>query len=165
MYTICDAMGSQEIFVQDGSKRCPLTFGEATESKFDLCNELAAKAFSGPNTEQYERREQLLAQTPLMRDGGRRIWCLYKTEQPQEIVASCRIIRRQLLVRGPRGVTTERGFAIAGVCTDARYRGQGLASIIMRKTAEWMDVDGQAYASLLYSIVGPVRMLAHAVWP
>lgn len=150
----------------DGPKgRLGSTFGEATDpAQRVVCYDLAAAAFGAPlSGPEYREREEHLGGRPLLRDGGWRFWCLASAADPLLVYATCKTIRRDLLVRDGAGadenggdgdVRIEPGYCIAAVVTDDRFRGYGLAAALLRHVAEWLDAPGRCYASMLYTIVG-----------
>ncbi|KAB5554703.1 hypothetical protein GE09DRAFT_1122100 [Coniochaeta sp. 2T2.1] len=149
----------------------PLTvlFQEATSPALRRqCYALAGGHFGQPLAiEQHEARDEYLSNRPLTTRGGWRVWCLVRLADESSapssstiaVVATCKTIRREFLVReGHEGKTREEeGYCIASVITHAQYRRLGLASFLMRKTAEWIDDHrsggggGGRRASVLYS--------------
>lgn len=135
-----------------------VVFGEANPEQQVRCYQLAAMAFGPPLSEaDYVEREEYLGQRPLARNKGWRIWCLSLAEDPSEVLATCKTIRKDLVVRDSDGSREEQAYCIASVFTNPRYRGHGFASLLMKHVAEWMDGPGSAAASMLYTIVGDVR--------
>jgi hypothetical protein len=133
------------------------TFGEATTEQQVQCSKLAATAFSSPLSEEaYMERERYLSQRPLVRDGGWRCWCLFRTDNPAYILATCKTIRRDIFIRDEHTVHKELGFCISSFITDPRYRQLGLGSLLLRCVAEWMDGPGNATVSMLYTSIGEV---------
>lgn len=141
----------------------PITavFGEATSPEQRLgCYELGATGFRPPlTTEQYVKREQFVDKLPLTRGTGWRFWCLYNTQQPMQILATCKTIVRDLIIRDASGVRLERGYCIASVVSDEAHRGHGLASFMLKKVAEWMDGPGEGAVSFLYT-----RYTSVSIW-
>ncbi|KAK7948522.1 uncharacterized protein PG986_009408 [Apiospora aurea] len=131
-------------------------FGEASPEQRVECFKQAGCSFvwSVPE-DQWIAAEEQLGQLPLLRGKGCRHWCLYKADAPNEIISSLRTIRREVLIRDEQGVRQETGYDIAMVATDAKYRGHGLASFLMRKVGEWADGPGAAPVTTLYTAVGP----------
>ncbi|KKZ63298.1 hypothetical protein EMCG_00281 [[Emmonsia] crescens] len=103
--------------------------------------------------------EKFLAHRPLTRDSsaGVRWWCLgvQAGDGTGRVVATCKTLHRDLLIRTAAGGTREgRGYCIGAVATDKRYRRLGLAEFLLRRVAQWMDGPGGADASMLYSSIG-----------
>lgn len=85
----------------------------------------------------YIEREKYLTGLPLTRTGGAgvRWWC-FRTEDWGHVVATCKILNRDLLARTADGVTRDRqGYCIGVVATDKRYRRLGLAEFLLRVVA------------------------------
>jgi GNAT superfamily N-acetyltransferase len=128
-------------------------FGEANSEQRLACYKLGATAFLPPLTPaQYIEREEFVSTLPLSQDNGSRIWCVYREDDPNRVVSTCRTIDRDLIVRDAHGVTRrERGYCIASVVSDQEYRERGLASFLLEQVAEWMDGPGQGVADFLYT--------------
>ncbi|KAI2614017.1 uncharacterized protein GGS25DRAFT_516871 [Hypoxylon fragiforme] len=147
------------ILPPSGGPPLAIVLSEATtpESR-SRCFKLASTAFGKSLTpDQYVEREAQLDQHPLTRDGGWRFWYLAAADEPEHVLAMCKTMHRDLLVRDARGggaARREQGYCIASVVTDAAYRGLGLAPVLLKNVAEWMDGPGGATASILYSDIG-----------
>ncbi|KAH8882065.1 hypothetical protein GQ53DRAFT_886027 [Thozetella sp. PMI_491] len=125
-------------------------FGEATPEQQLNGSKLAAAAFRGSFAEHdYLDREEYLAQQPLTRNKGCRFWCIFERDNPSNVLAMCKTIRRDLIVRDTYGTHNQRGYCIASVVTSAPYRRQGIASLLLREVAAWVDGPGGAEASIL----------------
>ncbi|OJD26927.1 hypothetical protein ACJ73_01689 [Blastomyces percursus] len=70
------------------------------------------------------------------------------------VVATCKTLNRDLLVRTAAETQEGQGYCIGAVATDKRYRRLGLAKFLLRAVARWMDGPGRAEASMLYSSIG-----------
>ncbi|KAK6840486.1 hypothetical protein PG995_016240 [Apiospora arundinis] len=141
----------------DGPSPMAVVFGEAKDQQSLLqCRKLTAAAFGAPFSEQdYLEREEYLDQQPLTRDGGWRTWCLRTTTEPlSQAVASCKTIRRDLLVREANIVAEKKGYCIVNVVTHPDFRGRGLASELLQHLGRWLDGPGEATASMLYTSIG-----------
>lgn len=150
---------SSSIAVASSPFPITLFFGEATAEQKLECYKLGATGFRHPlTTEQYIQREQFVDTLPLTRGSGWRFWCLYNREQPKQILSTCKTIPRDIIIRDASGVRRERGYCIASVVSDSAYRGQGLASFLLKKVAEWMDGPGQGAVSFVYSGLSSVRI-------
>ncbi|KAI1347587.1 hypothetical protein F5Y01DRAFT_240257 [Xylaria sp. FL0043] len=134
-----------------------LTFGEATHEQLISCGHLAWAEFGKPLCkEDFVEQQQYLAQKPLVRDKlkGWRIWCLSSVHDPAQVLATCRTIPRELLIRDENGMSRQKGYCIASVVTHPRYRGQGLASRLLEHISAWLDGPGDAVASILFTSIG-----------
>ncbi|KAI1083058.1 hypothetical protein F5B20DRAFT_528393 [Whalleya microplaca] len=146
----------KNIQVEDAQGTMIVKFSNATTAEERIqCSKLASTAFGKSlSPEGYLEREEYLGQLPLTRDSGWRFWRLTRTDDPKQVLAMCKTIHRDLLVRDVHGTSKKQGYCIASVVTDPRYRGRGLAAILLKNVAEWMDGPGNAVASMLYSDVG-----------
>lgn len=134
-----------------------ITFGEATPEQLVSCRKLAGAEFGKPLAEEdYIEHEQYLEQKPLVKDKGWRVWCLSPAHDRSEVLATCKIIPRELLVSRASGTGSHTAYCIASVVTNPHYRGHGLASRLLKLVAEWLDGPGDAIASILYSSKGDV---------
>ncbi|KAI1103908.1 hypothetical protein F4804DRAFT_212889 [Jackrogersella minutella] len=131
-------------------------FSEATTPEDRTqCSKLAATAFRKFLSEdEYLEREAYLGDHPLARGTRLRFWSLTLAGDPLQVLALCKTLHRDLLVRDDEGMRVEQGYCICSVATNPQYRGRGLAPAVLRNVAEWMDGPGQATASMLYSDVG-----------
>ncbi|KAI1409046.1 hypothetical protein F5Y13DRAFT_171055 [Hypoxylon sp. FL1857] len=75
-------------------------------------------------------------------------------DNPEVVLAMCKTLHRDLLIRDGAGLRQEQGYCICSVITDSCYRNRGLATVLMKNIAEWVDGPGGATASTLYSEVG-----------
>ncbi|XDG09967.1 hypothetical protein ABKA04_009582 [Annulohypoxylon sp. FPYF3050] len=137
-------------------------FSEAVTPKDRLqCSKLAGTAFGKSLSEsQFLEREALFGAHPLATGTGLRFWSLTLAEanagddKEAKVLALCKTLHRDLLIRDGDGTRREQGYCVCSVVTNDEYRGRGLASVLLRKVAEWMDGEGGAAASMLYSDVG-----------
>ncbi|ORY60897.1 uncharacterized protein BCR38DRAFT_459839 [Pseudomassariella vexata] len=147
-----DCTKTLKIEAQDG----PMTvvFGEATTEQRPHCHQLATH-FRLPLSEtDYLAREDFLGQHPLTRGSGCRLWCLARADNPNVVVATCKTIRRDLIIRDIHATCQDVGYCVSSVVTDARYRRLGLASCLMKNVAKWMDGQSSGAASMLYTSIG-----------
>ncbi|POS74371.1 hypothetical protein DHEL01_v207236 [Diaporthe helianthi] len=129
--------------------------GEATPAQQLECCKLAGTAFAAPLSQaQYVELEDYLGNLPLAVDRGRRYWCLFPTNNPNCILATCKTLHRFILVRKGTEVSENDGYCIASVITNPAYRKAGLASVLLGHVAEWMDGPGAGMASMLYTSIG-----------
>lgn len=134
--------------------------GEATpEQKLECCK-LAGTAFAAPlSQDQYVELEDYLGSLPLAVNKARRYWCLFPTNNPNCILATCKTLHRSILAKdGPADLSQGDGYCIASVITNPDYRKSGLASVLMGHVAEWMDGPGAGTASMLYTSIGDVSL-------
>ena len=146
--------------VQGHSELAPedVRFGEATSDQRLECYKLAAAAFGPALSEpDFIERETILNDQPLTRNGGCRVWCLYRANAPSQVLSTCRTIRRTIFFKDSHGVREDIGYCIASVVTNTEYRGQGLASLLLQNVAQWLDEPGRAAVSMLYSNKEHVR--------
>jgi GNAT superfamily N-acetyltransferase len=129
-----------------------VSFGEATDDQLAKCEALAAAAFGQPLSEaEYVEREEFMGKQELARNAGVRTWCLYHRDGTREVLATCKSVIRELLVKDVHGSHRGPGYCIASVVTHPDHRGQGLAPVLLQNVARWLDGPGQAPASMLYS--------------
>ncbi|KAG4223629.1 hypothetical protein PC116_g27907 [Phytophthora cactorum] len=153
---------TQRISIEDARGTLNVVFSEATAQQDKiLCAKLASTAFGKSLTpEGYLEREDYLAKQPLARGTGWRWWYLTLADDPEQVLAMCKTMHRDLLVRDGSAtgeklsVRQEQGYCICSVVTSSSYRGRGLASIMLKAVAKWLDGPGNATASILYSDVG-----------
>ncbi|KEY71830.1 hypothetical protein S7711_10060 [Stachybotrys chartarum IBT 7711] len=143
--------------IQLDRQACPITaiFGEANAEQRQKCYELGASAFRAPlSATQYLEREEYLGSLPLTRGTGWRFWCVFDVEDPLQIFATCKTLHRDLIVRDASNTHVEKGYCIASVVTDQKFRQKGLATFLLSEVAWWMDeVDGST-VSFLYASRG-----------
>ena len=137
-----------------------LKFNEATPSQRKLCYDLASTWSNKPlSPADYIDREAFLSTQPLTAGTGWRFWCVTPEDEPAKVLATCKTLHRDMLVKTEDGrVRKEQGYCIATVVTDQRYRRHGLATFLLREVAAWLDGPGGAVASMLYSDVGKVSV-------
>ncbi|KAI1763182.1 hypothetical protein GGR53DRAFT_498444 [Hypoxylon sp. FL1150] len=143
--------------IQDAKGALAVVFSEATTAPERVrCSTLASTAFGKSlSTAGYLEREEYLGNLPLARGGGWRVWSLTSADDPDLVLAMCKTLHRDLLIRDEDGaVRQEQCYCVCSVITDSRYRGRGLASMMLKNVAEWLDGAGNAKASILYSDVG-----------
>jgi GNAT superfamily N-acetyltransferase len=129
-----------------------VNFGEATDDQRLACNKLAAAAFGEPLSEvDYLEREELMSKTALARDNGVRTWCLYHSDARSQVLATCKTVKRQLLITNVHGSHIGNGYCIASVVTHPDHRNRGYASALLYNITQWLDGPGDALASMIYS--------------
>ncbi|KAH6618902.1 hypothetical protein C7974DRAFT_401111 [Boeremia exigua] len=138
-------------------------FGEATVDQQIACYTLASTAWgSYLDEDEVIAREKYLAAEALARDGGCRIWCLYRQDDHDQILSTCRTIRRSFLFREAGNTRQLEGCCISSVYTALLYQGHGLASYMLHNVAQWLDGPGEAFVSMLYS--GMPRFYENLGW-
>jgi hypothetical protein len=131
-----------------------LVFRQASDEQLGLVWTLNAEAWAGPiSTEAHVIRERFLSQQGLTGNAWR-TFVLYR--QKDDIIASCEAFEKEILVSDKNGVRKERGYGIASVYTNPKYRRQKMANFLLMNVAEWMDGEGDGTLSVLYSDIGKV---------
>ncbi|TPX13932.1 uncharacterized protein E0L32_005632 [Thyridium curvatum] len=135
-----------------------IVFAEATPRQQKLAWELNGASWAKPmSIAEYVDREAHLSRQDLAAGGGCRYWVVFPRDRPDEIVAGCESTRKTLLVRRaglPGEVYQVSAYAIASVYTNPEYRRLGMASLMLRRLQEAMDLDSEG--SALYSDIGKV---------
>lgn len=135
-----------------------VVLGEATpEQRFPWCEIVTAAFAPSFPASAFEAQEDYLAQHPLTLNQGTRFWCVSLADDPAVVVAVTKTVRRRLLVRDSESVREEDGYCVGYVGTHPEYRRLGLASLLIKHVAAWLDGPGGAAASMLYTSVGDVR--------
>lgn len=131
--------------------------GLATTEQIGPCRELYASAFGRPlSTADRMESDRRLADQPLTRNNRMKLWCVYLRDEPARVVAACKTVPREFLIREAQQPTrVGGGYCIASVVTDSEYRGLGIAAYLLKVIAEWLDETGTD-ANMLYSSVGSV---------
>jgi GNAT superfamily N-acetyltransferase len=139
-----------------------VVFSEAIAEQQVECDRLAASAFGRPlSMSDFLEREEYMRRHALAQHGGVRTWCLYGNTGVCQILATCKTIRRELLVTDNHGSRKQIGYCISSVVTHPDFRGRGCARMLLHKVAEWLDGPGDACASMLYSNKEEVSILNH----
>lgn len=102
---------------------------------------------------------EALSQHPLAHNNGIRYWCISQEDDPLNVLAMCGTIRRPLLIRDSEGVREEEGYCVFMVATHTKYRRLGVATMLMKYVAAWLDGEGGVVASMLYTSVGNVSFI------
>lgn len=151
---------STPIMFKDADGPLTLLFAEATRSQRAQCRIMAAKSFREPlSAEDYIEREEYLAGRPLTRNGGIRYWLLYSDKDPAQVLATCKTIQRDIIVRDQTAIYPGKCYCVASVITHPDFRKHGLASLLLQRVAEWMDGLGNATASMLFTSIGDVSVI------
>ncbi|KAK5637460.1 hypothetical protein RRF57_013175 [Xylaria bambusicola] len=148
-------MNQFEITLRNPDRVLTVAFGEATPEQELSCRHLAAAEWSMPlSKEDYVEQEKYLSQKPLVSNRGWRLWCLSLLDHPSEVLATCKTIPRELLIRDVSVVGRAKAYCIASVVTHPQYRGLGLASRLLEYVSAWLDGPGDAVVSVLYTSIG-----------
>ncbi|KAL6899943.1 hypothetical protein GGI43DRAFT_427653 [Trichoderma evansii] len=132
-----------------------VVLGEATpEQRFPWCAVVTAAFAPSFPASAFEAHEEYLAQHPLTVNQGTRFWCISLADDPKVVLAVTKTVRRPFLVRDSESVREENGYCIGYVGTHPDYRRLGLASLLIKHVAEWLDGPADAAASMLYTSVG-----------
>lgn len=127
-------------------------FKEATAEQLSECYTLASSTWgSYLDEDEVIAREQHLSTTASARDGGCRVWCTYRQDDHSQILSTCKTIRRDFLLRDSISTRQMEGVCIVSVFTASMYRGNGLASFMLRNVARWLDSSDGVFVSVLYS--------------
>ncbi|KAI0436942.1 hypothetical protein F4803DRAFT_540510 [Xylaria telfairii] len=148
-------MNQFTVRLQNPDRVVTVLFREATPEQVIPCRKLAGAEFRKPLAiDSYLKQEEYLDQKPLVRDRGWRMWCLSLADHPAEVLASCRTIPREVLIRDVSGTSRRNAYCIAAVVTNSQYRNQGFASRLLEFVSQWLDGPGDAAASILYTSIG-----------
>lgn len=131
-------------------------FGEANDDQILPCHELAGLAFGQPlSNAEFVEKENFMIRLAATQGGGSwwRIWCVFPVDNPNRVLASCKTIRRDLLVKeSSTGETRGRlGYCISAVAVEAAHRGLGVGAYLLASVKQWLDTEGEAALSMLYS--------------
>jgi hypothetical protein len=139
------------ITMMNGNKIAVL-FGEVTAQQRHNCYTLTAGAW-GPYLDEHEviAREEYLNEQPLALNGGSRTWCLYRQDDHDQILSTCKTIYRSFILNETGATEELRGYCVTSVYTPLLYRDHGLASYMLGNLARWLDGSGEAAVSVLYS--------------
>ncbi|RFU72433.1 hypothetical protein TARUN_9829 [Trichoderma arundinaceum] len=132
-----------------------IVFGEVTPEQRLPCCEVVVAAFAPSLPASiFVEHEEYLSQHPLSLNQGTRFWCISLADDPGSVLAFCKTIRRRFLVRDSKSIREEDGYCISTVATHPHYRRLGLATLLIKHIAEWLDGPADAAASMLYTSVG-----------
>lgn len=133
-----------------------LHFREAKDEQILSCHNLAGVAFGQPlSSADFIDREKFMMRLASKQGGRRwwRIWCVFPVEDPSRVLASCKTIRRDILVKdSSTGDVRDRlGYCISSVVVDSTHRGLGIGAYLLAGIKQWLDTEGEAALSMLYS--------------
>ncbi|KAK0622485.1 hypothetical protein B0T14DRAFT_451571 [Immersiella caudata] len=139
---------------------------EATPHQRNLTWELNGASWAGPmSLDEYIGREQALSETALSANGGIRYFILHHKSDPSLILSACEVLTKRALVAHPgKVITTVPSYGLASVFTPPRFRGQGLASHMLRLVQSAVDTSLSAEFGVLYSDIGR-SFYTHLGWP
>lgn len=133
-----------------------VVFAEATPEQLTAVWTLNAAAWAEPlSIEDHIERERILSQQPASGENWR-TWVLTPRMNSNEVVASLETFLRPIFVADGSGCWTRKGYAIASVFTNPRYRGNRMAGVLLNHLTQWLDNEGEGWASVLFSDIGPV---------
>lgn len=131
-------------------------FGEANDDQISACHKLAGLAFGHPLTNvDFIERENFMTRLAATQGGGSwlRIWCVSPVSNPNQVLASCKTIRRDLLVKESSTGEARKclGYCISSVVVEPEHRGMGVGAYLLGSVKQWLDTEGEAVVSMLYS--------------
>ena len=113
----------------------------------------------------YLRREEMLAEQDLTKDGGLTSWALVyqpsgTSEQDRQFVCGCETIRKRALVASNNTVEFVTAHGVCSVFCPPQYRGKGYAGRMMvdlgEKLKTWQSKGQPNLFSVLWSDIGKV---------
>ena len=123
----------------------------------------------------YIRREALLANQQLTKDGGITFWVLVDTaENPPEgadrtIIAGCETLQKRALLAQNGTVTDALCHGVASVFSPAKYRGRGYGARMIAELGKhlrtWQQKQGRPQLSILFSDIGKKFYAKHGWHP
>ena len=113
----------------------------------------------------YLRREEILAEQDLTKDGGLTSWALVyqpsgSSEQDRQVVCACETIRKRALVAFNNTVEFVTAHGVCSVFCPPQFRGKGYAGRMMVELGErlktWQSKGQKNLFSVLWSDIGKV---------
>lgn len=113
----------------------------------------------------YLRREEILAEQDLTKDGGLTSWALVyqpsgSSEQDRQVVCGCETIRKRALVASNNTVEFVTAHSVCSVFCPPQFRGKGYAGRMMVELGErlktWQSKGQSNLFSVLWSDIGKV---------
>jgi hypothetical protein len=133
-----------------------VVFSEAFAEQLTTVWTLNAEAWADPlSIEDHVKREKILSHQPASGDLWK-TWVLTPKSDPTEIVASVETFEKSVFVSDGTGSRMEKGYGIASVFTNPKYRGNRMANVLLDKLKEWLDGPAEGWISVLYSDIGEV---------
>jgi len=114
----------------------------------------------------YLRREEMLAEQDLTKDGGLTAWALVyqppgSSEEDRRVVCGCETIRKRALVASNNAVEFVTAHGVCSVFCPPQNRGKGYAGRMMNELGErlktWQSKGQSNLFSVLWSDIGKVR--------
>jgi GNAT superfamily N-acetyltransferase len=146
---------------QTDEERCNILaedviFSEASPGQLTTVWTLNAAAWAEPlSIKDHIERERTLSQQPATSERWK-TFVLTLKDNSSEIVASLETFEKPVFVSDGAGCKVEKGYGIASVFTNPKYRGNRMASVLLDKVKQWLDGDGEGWISVLYSDIGGV---------
>lgn len=154
-------MSSHEETPRIAIQASDVKFHEATPSQRTESWRLSSASWAGPlSIEDFIARGEHLSRTALCADGRTRYWVVTRISDSQDVVASCRTMQKSIHSGGPGGYRELNAYAIASVYTNPKYRRNGMAVLMLDEVKKWLDGEGAAECSALYSDIGKVSQIA-----
>ena len=116
----------------------------------------------------YLRREEVLVDQTLTRDGGLTAWSLVyqptgSDEKDRQVLCGCETIKKRALVASGNTVEAVTAHGVCSVFCPPKYRGKGYAGRMMaglgEKLRTWQSNGQDNLFSVLYSDIGKVRSI------
>lgn len=118
--------------------------------------------------EAYLRREQMLIQQNLTKDGGLTSWALvHETDSGRTVLSSCETIKKRALVAKDGQVKDTICHGVCSVFCPHEYRGKGYAGRMIKELGEKLETwqtneQEESLFSLLWSDIGKVDCLINS---
>ncbi|WPH04633.1 Hypothetical protein R9X50_00752600 [Acrodontium crateriforme] len=158
-------MGSTELPHKDSPD---VHLVEATEEESIAQQHANSAEWQGQlDLDAYLRRETVLINQDLTRDGGLTTWVLVHQPEngPRKVLCGCESIKKKALLARSGKVEDVVAHGIASVFCEAKHRGKGYASRMMselgKKLKSWQAGNGSSAFSVLYSDIGKEFYAAH----
>lgn len=136
-------------------------FAQATDGELNKVWALNASVWAEPLSMQHHIfRERELSRQPATTDKWS-TWILRLRKHPKEIVSSVETMEKAVIVHNSSGSHLKKAYGIASVFTNPAYRGNGMATILVERLKQWLDGEGDARLSVLYSDIGSVSRSTH----
>jgi GNAT superfamily N-acetyltransferase len=142
-----------------------LIFQDGTPEQREQAWRINSVSWKGPmSIEQYLSREVHLMNQELCANGRCKYWVLVSAKDPLDIIASCETIQKTVLASNDSGFQVLKGYGIASVYTNPKYRRQGMAATLINHLKNWFDTEGETDLSVLYSDIGSVSWSLFGEW-
>lgn len=116
----------------------------------------------------YLRREELLVDQTLTRDGGLTAWSLVyqpagSGEKDRQVLCGCETIKKRALFASANTVEAVTAHGVCSVFCPPKFRGKGYAGRMIAELGEvlrtWQSYGQNNLFSVLYSDIGKVRIV------